>query len=85
MMRLARTGLTAIVVAGITAFAGVLPAQAKPLIAPNTEYIDIYYSNAQHTTVVGEYTTVYPLGCTDWLAWGTRTTYYTVQAVVCQS
>ena len=83
MMKLARTRFAAIAVAGIAAGASVLPALAKPSIAPGTEYVDIYFNNAQHTKVVGENTTVYPAGCIDWEAWGTRTSYYTVQATVC--
>lgn len=83
MMKLARTGFAAIVVASIAAGTSVLPAQAKPSISPNTEYVNVYYNNAQHTTVVGEYTTIYPANCNDWVAWGTRTSYYTVVTNVC--
>jgi hypothetical protein len=83
MMKLAKTGLVAIVAAGIAVGGGVLPAQAKPNIPRNTEYIDVYYSNAQHTIIVGEYTTVYPAGCTDYVAYGTRTSYYSVETIVC--
>jgi hypothetical protein len=75
-MKLARTGFAVIVAAGIAAGGSVLPAQAKPSIPPNTEYVYVYYNNAQHTTVVGEDTEI-AAGC-PWIAWGTRTSYYTI-------
>jgi hypothetical protein len=55
--KLARTGLVALLMTG-TALVGALPAQAaqvnaRPQAAPNSEYVVDYYSDAQHTQLVG--------------------------------
>jgi hypothetical protein len=78
--KLTRTGIAAIVLAG-AAFAGSsLPAQAaaRPGVAPGTEYVINYYSNGQHTTLVGQI----QFGCVTG-SWGSRTDFYVSQTYAC--
>ncbi|WP_329560824.1 hypothetical protein [Kitasatospora sp. NBC_01266] len=55
--KFARTGLVALLMTG-TAMVGALPAQAaqahpKPEIGPSSEYVVDFFSDAQHTLLVG--------------------------------
>jgi hypothetical protein len=55
--KLTRTGLVALLMTG-TAMVGALPAQAaqvnaRPQLGPNLEYVIDFYSDAQHTQLVG--------------------------------
>lgn len=75
--RFARSGVAAIVAAGVV-LAGALPAQAQqPVIKHGT--LTYYYSSAAYTTVVG----MLWLGSCPGDAWGTRTGYSKTVETTC--
>lgn len=80
--KLALTGIAVIALGG-TAIAGSgLPAQAKPGLNFNTEYVTTYYNNAEHTTVIGYHELGYGENCTDY-NWGTTSSYVTYTSFPC--
>jgi hypothetical protein len=78
--KLTRTGIAAIVLAGAAIAGSSLPAQAaaRPGVAPGTEYVITYYSNGQHTTVIGEI----QFGCFTG-SWGSRSSFYVSETLAC--
>jgi hypothetical protein len=79
MRKLTRTGIAAIVLAGTAIAGSALPAQAKPDINPNTEYVTLYYSTPQHTTLIG----YYEYGCAGIQEWGSQTGYRVFETYQC--
>ena len=81
--KIIRAGIVA-VLAGATLMAA-LPAQAtqiRPHFPQGEEYLLTYYSNAQETTIVGEY--AYG-SCPKSYVTGTSSAYYTVHVYQCPS
>ncbi len=74
--RLEAIGLAAVAAA---AFGLVAAAPASAIPCCNTDYEYIYYSNASHSAIVGEY---YEYGLCG-TSWGTATPYYVVQTRKC--
>jgi hypothetical protein len=81
--KFARTGIAALVV-GSTVMAGsALPAQAKPELNFGTEYVTTYWSNAQHTTFVGERVLGYGENCQNY-SYGSTSAYVTYSTYPCE-
>jgi hypothetical protein len=77
--KLTRTGIAAIVLAGTAIAGSALPAQAKPAINPNTEYVFLYYSTPQHTMLNG----YYEFGCDGIQQSGSQTGYLVYETYHC--
>jgi hypothetical protein len=79
LRKLTRTGM-AMVLAGAAVASTGLPAQAqmKPRVGQGEEVVILYYSNAQHTTLVGEH----EFGCV-YYTWGTESSYTSGNEYLC--
>ncbi|HXL92272.1 MAG TPA: hypothetical protein VN969_25305 [Streptosporangiaceae bacterium] len=77
--KLARTGIAAIVLASIAIAGSALPANAKPAINANTEYMFLYWSTPEHTTLNG----YYEFGCSGTVTSGKLTGYMTEETAEC--
>lgn len=72
--RVARTGIAVLALA----VAVVVPAQKALAVGQHEEVVITYYSDAQLTTVIGEYA----FGCT-FSSWGSTSSYHTTHEYSC--
>jgi hypothetical protein len=80
--KFARTGIAALVLGSMVMVGSGVPAQAKPDLNTNIEYITTYWSNAQHTTFVGERVLGYGENCQNY-TYGSTSAYATYSTVPC--
>ena len=76
------TGIAVIALAGAAIAGSGLSAQARSNLNPGTEYVTDYWSNAQHTTLVGLHQLGYGEFCTSY-NWGTTSNYVTHSSFPC--
>jgi hypothetical protein len=81
--KFARTGIAALVLGSIVMVGSGSPAQAKPDLNTGTEYITTYWSNAQHTTFVGERVIGYGENCQNY-SYGSTSAYATYSTNPCE-
>jgi hypothetical protein len=78
--KIAQTGVVATVLAGTAVIGSGLPAHAKTNAEPEgLQDITWFYSNAQHTTTIGE-VIIGEAGCAS-SRWGTTSSYYITKIV----
>jgi hypothetical protein len=81
--KFACTGMAALVLGSIVMVGSGSPAQAKPGLNFGTEYITTYWSNAQHTTFVGERVIGYGQNCQNY-TYGSTSAYPTYSTTPCE-
>lgn len=80
--KFARAGIAALVLGGIAMVGNSSPAQAKPGLNFGTEYVTTYWTNAQHTTFVGERVIGYGQNCQNY-TYGSTSAYATYSTYPC--